>query len=141
MNPIITSLSPWAPGLVGLVVFIAAVFLLMMVILFLSSWLGVKKPSAEKSRPYECGIIPTGIARIRYPVPFFLVAIFFLIFDVEGVFIFSWAAACRQLGWLGWFRMAFFIFVLLLGLAYVWYKKGLAWHPGKGNPESMGRNG
>jgi len=128
MNPTAESLSPWMPGILSLAVFIAAVFALMIIILFLSSFLGVHKPNPEKLRPYECGIIPTGTARLRYPVPFFLMAIFFLIFDVEGVFIFAWAAACKPLGWIGWLRMAFFVFMLLLGLAYVWRKGGLAWN-------------
>lgn len=121
------TLSPWLPGIFCLVVFTAAVVGLMGFLLFLSAWLGVHNPTPEKLRPYECGIIPTGTARLRYPVPFFLVAIFFLIFDVEGVFIYTWAVACKPLGWTGWFEMAFFIFVLMLGLIYIWRKGGLEW--------------
>jgi NADH-quinone oxidoreductase subunit A len=83
-----------------------------------------KKSNPEKLRPYESGIIPTGSARLRYPVPFFLVAIFFLIFDVEAAYIFSWA-----IGWAGWLQISFFIFVLLLGLLYIWKKGGLEWGP------------
>ena len=64
-----------------------------------------------------------------YPVPFYLVAIFFLLFDVEGAFIFSWAVAWEQLGWEGWLQISFFIILLLLGLAYIWNKGGLAWGP------------
>jgi NADH-quinone oxidoreductase subunit A len=129
MNPSHATLSPWVPGIFNLIVFITAVILLMLLLLFLSSWLGVQKRSDEKRRPYESGIIPTGSARLRYPVPFFLVAIFFLLFDVEGVFIFSWAVACKALGWVGWLQMALFIFVLVLGLIYIWYKGGLSWYP------------
>ena len=105
------------------------VTVLIAVLLFISSWLGQKKPSPEKLRVYESGIIPTGTARLRYPVPFYLVAIFFLIFDVEGAFIFSWAIACENLGWSGWFQITFFIFVLMLGLVYIWVKGGLEWGP------------
>ena len=97
--------------------------------LFLAGWLGEKTPHPEKSRPYECGIIPTGLARLHYPVPFYLVAIFFLIFDVEGAYIFSWAIACESLGWAGWLQMFFFVALLLLGLAYIWRKGGLEWGP------------
>ena len=75
------------------------------------------------------GIIPTGQARLRYPVPFFMVAIFFLIFDVEGAYIFSWAVASRPLGWAGWLQIEFFIGVLIAGLIYVWVKGGLEWGP------------
>jgi len=102
---------------------------LIAVLLFIASWLGEKKPSTEKLRPYESGVIPTGSARLWYPVPFYLVAIFFLIFDVEGAYIFSWAIAWENLGWSGWFQIGFFIGVLILGLVYIWQKGGLEWGP------------
>jgi NADH-quinone oxidoreductase subunit A len=98
-------------------------------LLLASSWLGERKPSTEKLRAYESGVIPTGSARLRYPIPFFRVAIFFLLFDVEGAFIFSWAVALRPLGWLGWLEISFFILILLAGLVYIWRKGGLAWGP------------
>jgi NADH-quinone oxidoreductase subunit A len=97
--------------------------------LFLASWLGERKKNPEKSRPYESGIIPTGSARLTYPVPFFMVAIFFLIFDVEAAYIFSWAVAYDGLGWAGFLQISFFIIVLLLGLLYIWRKGGLEWGP------------
>jgi NADH-quinone oxidoreductase subunit A len=122
-------LSPWQPGMFSLAVFVAIVIGLALVLLFLSRWLGERKPDHEKLRVYESGIIPTGEARLRYPVPFFMVAIFFLLFDVEGAYIFSWAVAARPLGWAGWFQIQFFIAVLLAGLAYIWMKGGLAWGP------------
>jgi NADH-quinone oxidoreductase subunit A len=122
-------LSPWEPGVFSLVIYFLVIVAVIGVMLFLSSWLGEKKSHPEKTRAYESGIIPTGTARLRYPVPFFLVAIFFLIFDVEGAFIFAWAVAWEDLGWTGWLQISFFIFVLLLGLAYIWRKKGLEWGP------------
>jgi NADH-quinone oxidoreductase subunit A len=122
-------LSPWQPGVLSLIIFIAIVALLSATLLFLSRWLGAHQPDPEKQRAYESGIIPTGEARLRYPVPFFMVAIFFLLFDVEGAYIFSWAVAARPLGWVGWFQIQFFIAVLLAGLAYIWVKGGLAWGP------------
>ena len=123
------SLSPWTPGVFSLIVYGVAVMALTGILLLASSWLGERKPSTEKLRAYESGIIPTGSARLRYPIPFFRVAIFFLLFDVEGAFIFSWAVALRPLGWLGWLQISFFIFVLLAGLVYIWRKGGLAWGP------------
>lgn len=122
-------LSPWEPGVFSLVVYSIVVLAVIGVMLYLSSWLGEKRASPEKSRAYESGIIPTGMARLRYPVPFFLVAIFFLIFDVEGAFIFAWAVAWEDLGWTGWLQISFFIVILLLGLVYIWRKKGLEWGP------------
>ena len=116
--------------MLSLGVYTALVLGLMGVILFLSSWLGQKEETEEKLRPYECGVIPTGLARLHYPVPFYLVATFFLIFDVEAAFIFAWAVAVRPLGWAGWFQMSFFIIVLLVSLFYLWKKGGLDWGPG-----------
>jgi NADH-quinone oxidoreductase subunit A len=133
MQPIQESglLSPWQPGMFSLTIYIAVVIALTLVLLFLSRWLGQHSPTAEKRRVYESGIIPTGQARLRYPVPFFLVAVFFLIFDVEGAFIFSWAVAAKSLGWSGWLQIQFFILVLIAGLIYVWVKGGLEWGPSK----------
>jgi NADH-quinone oxidoreductase subunit A len=102
---------------------------LVALLLFVASWLGEKSSNREKLRPYECGVIPTGSARLRYPVPFYLVAIFFLLFDVEGAYIFSWAIAWEKLGWTGWLQITFFIVVLILGLVYIWRKGGLEWGP------------
>jgi NADH-quinone oxidoreductase subunit A len=119
--------SPWEPGAFSLIVYGIVVLALLAALLFLASWLGEKKTSPEKSRPYESGIIPTGAARLHYPVPFYQVAIFFLIFDVEGAFIFSWAVVYEDVGWPGWTQMFFFISLLLIGLLYIWKHGGLDW--------------
>jgi NADH-quinone oxidoreductase subunit A len=131
MQPISATalMSPWEPGLLGLALYSGMVLALIALLLALSSLLGQRRPTPEKLRPYESGIIPTGSARLRYPVPFYLVAIFFLIFDVEGAFILTWAVAARDLGWDGWLRITFFILLLLLGLAYIWKRGGLDWGP------------
>jgi NADH-quinone oxidoreductase subunit A len=117
----------WEPGILSLGLYVAMVLALTGVLLFLCRWLGEKKVTPEKQRPYECGIIPTGSAQFPYPVPFYLIAIFFLIFDVEVAFIFAWAVAFEDLGWAGWLQIVFFITILLLGLFYVWGKGGLDW--------------
>jgi len=131
MQPVVTAqaFSPWEPGIFSLTIFGIVVLGLIAVMHFLSYWLGDRRDNPDKMRAYESGIIPTGSARLRYPVPFYMVAIFFLIFDVEGAYIFSWAIACEDLGWRGWLQIAFFIFVLLLGLVYIWRKGGLDWGP------------
>ncbi len=123
------TLSPWEPGVLSLVVYGLLVLILVAILLFLSRWLGEKKTGVEKLRPFESGIIPTGSARFRYPVAFYLVATFFLIFDVEAAYIFSWAIAVDRLSWSGWFQISFFIVVLLIGLFYIWKKGGLEWGP------------
>ena len=122
-------LSPWEPGLLSLFIYSGLILVLMAVLLFLSGWLGEKKGNVEKHRPYECGIIPSGSARFAYPVPFYLVAAFFLVFDVEAAYIFTWAVAFESLGWRGWIHISFFIFVLLASLFYLWKKGGLDWRP------------
>ncbi len=131
MQPVVDSgaLSPWEPGILSLVVFGLMIMTLVALLLFIASWLGEKTSNSEKFRPYESGVIPTGSARLWYPVPFYLVAIFFLIFDVEGAYIFSWAIAWEELGWSGWLQISFFIAVLILGLVYIWKKGGLEWGP------------
>ena len=131
MQPIDTAgtLSPWEPGIFSLIIYGALVLVFIGLQLFIAFWLGEKKKNKEKLRAYESGVIPTGTARLRYPVPFYMVAIFFLIFDVEAAFIFSWAIAYEELGWAGWLQISFFIVVLILGLAYIWNKGGLEWGP------------
>ncbi len=131
MHPVTIAgtLSPWEPAVFSLVIYGMMIFALVTAILFIASWLGEKKINPEKLRPYESGIIPTGSARLRYPIPFFLIAVFFLIFDVEGAYIFSWAISCDELGWSGWLQISFFIIMLLLGLVYIWRKGGLDWGP------------
>jgi NADH-quinone oxidoreductase subunit A len=122
-------LSPWEPGVLSLLLYALLALALIGFLLFLAGWLGEKKKGPEKLRPYESGIIPTGPARFRYPVSFYLIATFFLIFDVEAVYIFSWAVAFDLLGWSGWLQISFFIAMLLLGLLYIWKKGGLEWRP------------
>ena len=130
MHPVApATLSPWAPGLLSFALFVALVLSLLALLLFLTGWLGERRPGPEKARPYECGVIPTGGARFRYPAPFYLVAVFFLIFDVEAGFIFAWAVAMEDLGWRGWLQISFFIIVLLLSLFIIWKKGGLDWSP------------
>jgi NADH-quinone oxidoreductase subunit A len=122
--------SPFDPGLNALFLYGLMIVVLIGLLLFLASRLGEKKGGPEKDRPYECGIIPSGESRLYQPLPFYSVAVFFLIFDVEAVFIFAWAIASLELGWAGWLQISFFIVLLLAGLFYIWRKKGLDWVQG-----------
>ena len=122
--------APSLPGdFVALMLYTAVAVLLICVLLLAAWWLGAKTRSADKSMAYESGVIPTGSARLAYPVPFYLVAIFFIVFDVEAVFIFTWAVAWDLLGLAGMIHITCFIGVLLLGLAWLWIKGGLDWGP------------
>jgi NADH-quinone oxidoreductase subunit A len=82
--------------------------------------------------PYESGIIPTGSARLLFDVKFYLVAMFFLIFDAESVFIFAWAVSIREAGWAGYTSMLIFIVILIAALAYLWREGALDWGVGHG---------
>lgn len=128
--PFTVNLSPWHAGPFALAIQGGVVLLVIGAILYLTSRLGERRRSVEKDRPYECGIIPDPRGRMPIPVPFYLVALFFLIFDVEGAYILSWAIAFRELGWTGWLEMTLFIAILLLSLIYLWAKGGLDWGTG-----------
>ena len=114
-----------------LVVYTAMAVLLVGGLLLAAWWLGEKRTGANKGAAYESGILPSGSARLAYPVPFYLVAIFFIVFDVESVFIFIWAVAWDLLGIPGLIHITVFIIVLLLGLLWLWRKGGLDWGPKK----------
>lgn len=85
------------------------------------------RPTPEKVMPYESGMIPLGDTRERFSVKFYIVAILFIIFDIETVFLIPWGVAYRDLGVFGFVEMLVFIGVLLVGLIYVWKKGALEW--------------
>ena len=83
--------------------------------------------NAIKNSPYECGIEPVGDARQRFPVKFYLVAVLFILFDIEAVFLYPWAVTFRQLGLYGLIEMALFIVILFVGYLYLLKKRALEW--------------
>ena len=96
------------------------------------SWiLGPKKPSAAKLAPYECGVSPVGSARERFPVKFYLIAMLFIVFDIETVFLYPWAVTYRQVPHLRQIielvEMITFIIILFVGYIYVWKKGAFEW--------------
>ncbi len=93
----------------------------------LSKFLGPSKPTPEKLAPYECGMPPVGDARERMSVKFYLVAMIFLLFDIEVAFLYPWAMALRDLGWPGFVQVVLFMMLLLAGYIYVWRKGALDW--------------
>ena len=98
------------------------------VVSLFGSWLlGMKKPRPEKLVPYECGMQPIGTARDRFSVKFYLVAMLFLLFDIEAVFLFPWAVIYRELKIFGFLEMLLFIVTILGGYIYVWKKGALEW--------------
>ena len=93
----------------------------------LSGLLVPRHPTPEKSAPYECGMPPVGDARERQSVKFYLVAMIFLLFDIEVAFLYPWAMALRDLGWAGFVQVLLFMGLLLAGYVYVWRKGALDW--------------
>lgn len=92
-----------------------------------SAILGRPRHTPYKDTPYESGIAPTGPARLRMTIPYYLVALFFLMFDVEIVFLYPWAVRFYELSWEGFIKAFIFIAFLYAGLVYVWIRKGLTW--------------
>ncbi|HLB64715.1 MAG TPA: NADH-quinone oxidoreductase subunit A [Anaerolineales bacterium] len=95
--------------------------------LALGALFGPRRPTARKAEPYESGMRPFGPGRRRVPIHFYLVAVLFLLFDIEIVFIFPWAVVLGQLGLFGLVEMAVFVVVLLIGYVYAFKKGALEW--------------
>ncbi|MEI8173392.1 MAG: NADH-quinone oxidoreductase subunit A [Deltaproteobacteria bacterium] len=97
------------------------------VVVFFSTILGPRTHSRVKLETYECGMEPIGPNRVRFSVKFYIIAMLFIVFDIEAVFLFPWAVVFRDLGLFGFVEMAIFILILFAGLAYVWRKGALEW--------------
>lgn len=93
----------------------------------LSQLLGTRRPTAAKASPYESGMRPLGSTRERVPVNFYIVAMLFIVLDVETLFLIPWAAIFRELGLAGLVHMLVFLSILLVGLVYAWRKGALEW--------------
>lgn len=94
------------------------------------SWLlGQRHRERATGQPYESGMVPTGETFLRFDIKFYLIAMFFVVFDLEAVFILTWAVALRELGWAGFIEVLIFVFVLLGGLVYLWRMGALDWGP------------
>jgi NADH-quinone oxidoreductase subunit A len=91
--------------------------------------LGQRRKDRTSGQPYESGIVSQGSARLRMTSQFYLMAILFVIFDLEAVFLFAWSVAVRELGWKGYGAIALFIGLLLVALGYLWRVGALAWGP------------
>jgi NADH-quinone oxidoreductase subunit A len=132
MVVLIASTALWPAVLyAALVVVIAAA------IIGLSAVLGQRHREPETTMPYESGIRPAGPPPRRLAVQFYLVALFFVIFDLEAVFVFAWAIGARRLGWAGYIEIVVFIVVLLAGLVYLWKTGSLDWGPSRREPPAQ----
>ena len=98
------------------------------ILLLLSTFVGQRRRSRAKMEAYECGVRPTGDAREPFSVKYYLVAMIFILFDVEAIFLYPWAFVFRELGWFGFVEMLLFILVVLAGYIYLWKKGALDWN-------------
>jgi NADH-quinone oxidoreductase subunit A len=98
--------------------------------MLVGSWLlGGRDWGRAKNEPFESGVVSVGSPRMRLSAKFYLIAMFFVIFDVEALFLYAWAVSVRDVGWAGFVEVAIFIFVLLAGLVYLWRIGALEWAP------------
>ena len=119
-----SSTSLWA-----LATYLGGVAFLLAFMLGIPVWLGGRDWGRAKNDPFESGIVSQGGARLRVSAKFYLVAMFFVIFDVEALFLYAWAVSVRETGWMGFIEVSIFIFVLLAGLFYLWRIGALDWAP------------
>ncbi|MFQ6614377.1 MAG: NADH-quinone oxidoreductase subunit A [Fidelibacterota bacterium] len=101
--------------------------ILIAVILLLQRLIAPSNPSTDKQSTYECGEVAEGSAWVQFNIRFYVIALIFLIFDVEMVFMYPWAVVFKELGLFAFVEMAIFLVILLIGLAYVWRKADLDW--------------
>lgn len=122
-------------------VYFAAVLALTAVIMGLSFILGERHGARATAEPFESGIVAAAdeSAHVRFPVQFYLVAMFFVVFDLESVFIYAWAVAARAAGWTGYVEVMVFIGILMAALAYLWRSGALDWTPWRSRRAAQGQ--
>lgn len=121
-----------------LLVYALAVIVLVAGMIGASHFLGQRQMRRATREPFESGVVPIGYARFRLPVQFYLIAMFFVIFDLEAAFIYAWATAVRQAGWGGYAVITVFVVALLAALAYLWRAGALEWGPRPRRPVRAG---
>ena len=121
-----TALQSYFP----LAVVIVLAVILGLTLLGLANLLGPRAPNEAKSSPFEFGSRPSGLGRDRFDVKFYLLALLFVVFDVEAIFMYPWAVSLGELGWPSFLSMAIFGATLIVGLVYVWKKGAIDWSQG-----------
>jgi NADH-quinone oxidoreductase subunit A len=114
-------------GYLPILVMVVVAFGFAAIALTVSAVLGPKRHNPAKREPYESGILPFGDAKRRFPVQFYLVAVLFILFDVEVILMFPWAVAARKLGLFGLIEMGIFVVILLVGFVYAWKNDAFKW--------------
>ncbi|MGL4355251.1 MAG: NADH-quinone oxidoreductase subunit A [Aeromonas popoffii] len=112
-------------------IYVVAAICLCLIMIGLAALLGGRAYGRAKNKPFESGIDSVGNARLRFSAKFYLVAMFFVIFDVEALYLFAWSVSVRESGWIGFIEATIFITLLLVGLIYLWRIGALDWAPKK----------
>jgi len=123
----LTDLSQYLPILIFLVIALALSGVIVFLPMGVAKLTGTSQPNSEKNSEYECGFPAFEDPRSQFDVRFYLVAILFIIFDLEAAFLFPWAVSLDMTGWAGWLTMMVFLGELAIGLAYAWKKGALDW--------------
>lgn len=124
-----------------LVAYFAFVIVLVATVLTVSYLLGPRHSEPATGQPYEGGIVSEGSARVRFSVRYYLIAMFFVVFDLEAVFLFAWAVVARDVGWAGYCEVLLFVAVLVAALIYLWKVGALDWsREPRGSRGRMTRN-
>lgn len=116
-------MNPYVP----VAIFVAVAFVAALGFSLLPGLLAQRKPNPEKEQAYECGVEPTSSIAGRFPVKFYLIAMLFVVLDVEAASFYPWAVQMHALRTFGLLEMVFFVIILAIGYAYVWKKKGFEW--------------
>lgn len=109
--------------------YVLAIIGITVLMLGLSWVLGGRTHGGARDDIFESGVVSVGGGHLRFPAKFYLVAMFFVVFDLEAVFLYAWAVAARETGWAGYLEAALFMVVLFVGLVYLWRQGGLDWGP------------
>lgn len=122
-----TMLDNYLPILIFIIIGVLMALAIVIGSKVVSYILRTHRPHAEKLSPYECGFEPLGDARQRFDVRYYLVAILFIVFDLEVAFLFPWSVVMRKIGWIGIAAMGIFLLILVVGFVYEWKKGALEW--------------
>ncbi|WP_421346234.1 NADH-quinone oxidoreductase subunit A [Aeromonas veronii] len=112
-------------------IYVIGAITICLVMIGLAALLGGCAYGRTKNKPFESGVDSVGSARLRFSAKFYLVAMFFVIFDVEALYLFAWSVSVRESGWVGFIEATIFIGLLLIGLVYLWRIGALEWSPRK----------